>query len=301
MALSTLFTFKGYNPENTLVEVIDVTPPYSTNNTGGYGTPNIARNQVRIVRLEIGNYNDISAQKTVESGGTLTLYRKYLKTKGTAQVYDNKTIVSGDIFIPLVSGLTVALEDEFIDLGYYVPYINPSVFLPTNNTTQLFLDTEELGLVDYAEIPDYIWDVVYEVYGQSIATPFTAEEGVQYIVHGSGTATFNGNTYRVGEVFVGDGSSSVTATANVSALECATEKVYVTTFNLRAQLYELQIKSLGISGDCGGCNVQEEITKVYTLLDTIDYQVFTNAVSFEACKNLLTEASTRLTTLNNCL
>jgi len=299
MSLVGQFTFKGYNPENTLVEFIDVTPPYSTNTQNGYGTPNLARNQVTIVRLEIGNYNNILAQQVKQSGETLSQYHKYIKTKGAAQIYDGKTIASGDVFIPPISGLTIISGDEFTDTGYYVPYISPSVFLPTNNTTQLFLDTEELGVPTYDTVPDGIWDVSYEIYGQPTSTPFTTVEGVQYIVYGSGTATFNGNTYRVGEVFVGDGTNTVTATASVAEVQSVSEKVFVTTFDLRSQLYGLQIKALGVN-NCG-CDTQVEFLKIYSLLDMIDYEVFTNAVSFEACDNLLTEAATRLTTLNNCL
>lgn len=299
MSLSVNFTFDIYNSDGNKVVVVDTTPPYSSNETGGYGSPNPTRANISLTRLLIGNYPSMIAEAKKVGGDTLTQYRKYLKTAGSAQVYDNKTISSGDIYIPFLSNLTVISGDEFTDLGVYVPYLSYATFNPSTMDT-LILSIPELGLPSTDEtVQDLVWNVQYEVYGLATGIPFTSTEGLQYIVVSGGTAVQSGNTYRVGEVFVGDATSvTLNGGATVASLASTTEKTFVTDYNLRLQLYNLQAERLANPCACEQ-DSQIKIAKLYNLLEFIQYQAYTNLVSYEQCTSLLGIASQQIQEIKN--
>ena len=295
MALSANFTFDIYNPTGDRMVFKDITPPYSSNELGGYGSPNITRAQVSMVRVQYGNYVDISNVTIKKSGEVLAQYRKYLKTKGSAQVYDNKTIASGDIFIPFLNNLTVVSGDEFQDLGYYVPFTS---FLPTTNSTELILNVTDIGLSNqFVTVPDYVWNLTYEVYGVASGTPFTSVEGMSYIVVSGGTAVQSGNTYRVGEVFVGDATSvTLNGGATVAPLASVTDKSFITLFNTELALYDYMASGIKCPCDREGY----EVSKIYNGLSFLKYQQFTNAVSFEAASDMIQVLGTKINDLKEC-
>lgn len=303
MALSTDFSFGIFATNGNTMVFTDTTPAYSANTTGGYGTPNIARSSITQTRLKIGNYPAIQFQTILSEGETLTQYRQYIKTAGSSHVYDNKTITLGNYFIPPISGLTVIAGDEFTDTGVYVPYITPATFLPTTNTTQLVLSITQVGLSSILTIvPDLVFDLQYEVYGAIVAAPFVSIEGMMYIVKGaSGTASLNSNVYRPGEVFIGDGTHSVTVSgaATVASLACMTEKTIVTTYNLETSAYELNITRLVQRCKCN-CNSQLEIANIYDIIIALQYQTYTNAVSFQQATDLINIANTKILNMQNC-
>lgn len=303
MSLSTDFLFEIFNSDGNMMSFTDITPAYSVNTPEGYGAPNIARSAITQTRILFLNYPASIAETTLAAGETLVQYRQYLKTAGSSQVYDNKTVVVGNFFIPPITGLTVATGDEFLDTGVYVPYIAPASFLPTTNTTSIIFTIPEVGLSsDYDVVPDIVFDLQYEVYGATVAAPFTSVEGMRYIVKGaSGTALYTGNTYRIGECFVGDGSSQVTVSgaATIAALQCMSEKTIVTTYNIEDSAYELNITALEKRCGCS-CDPQLAISSIYNIIKALQYQTYTNAVSFEKATGLIRLAESKINNLNAC-
>ncbi len=288
MALDVNYTYSIYNSDGDKMVFVDTTPPYSANETGGYGSPNITRAQVSMVRIQFGNFPDITAQTTKKAGETLVQYRKYLKTSGSAQTYDNKVIESGDIYIPFLTSTTVIAGDIFQDLGYYVPLVPVASFLPTTNTTPYILSIPQVGLAATNQtITDLVWTLLYEVYGVATGTTFTSVQGQQYIVVSGGTAIQSGNIYRVGEVFVGNATAvTFTSAATVAPLRSITEKTFVTDYNLRLAIYNLQSERLANPCACQS-DSDIQIARLYNLLDFLSYQQYTNAVSFQQATDLL--------------
>jgi hypothetical protein len=288
MALDVNYTYSIYNSEGNKMVFVDTTPPYSANETGGYNSPNITRAQVSMVRIQYGNFPDITAQTTKIAGETLVQYRKYLKTTGAAQTYDNKVVESGDVYIPFLTNTTVIAGDVFQDLGYYVPLVPVASFLPTTNTTPYILSIPQIGLAATNEtVTDLVWNLLYEVYGVSTGTTFTSVQGQQYIVVSGGTAIQSGNIYRVGEVFVGNATSvTFTSAARVAPLMSITEKTFITDYNLRLAVYNLQSERLANPCACQS-DSDIQIARLYNLLDFLSYQQYTNAVSFQQATDLL--------------
>lgn len=299
MAIDVNYTYSIYNSEGNKMVFVDTTPPYSANETGGYGSPNITRAQVSMVRIQFGNYPDIKAETTKKAGETLVQYRKYLKTSGSAQTYDNKVINAGDIYIPFLTNTAVVSGDVFQDLGYYVPYVPTSAYLPTTNSTPYILSIPQVGLAASNEtVTDLVWDLQYEVYGVPNGGNFTSAQGQQYIVT-SGGATQSGNIYRVGEVFIGDGTTvTISGMGGVASLESITEKTFITDFNLRLAIYNLQSERLANPCACKD-DSDIQIAKLYNLLDFLSYQQYTNAVSFEQATDLLEFGMTQVSQIKN--
>lgn len=301
MLLNTDFTFGIYNTIGSQTVFVDVTPAVGINTPDGYGSPNPARSDISQIRLLISNYPDIIAELVLKASDTLVQYRMYEKIKGTPQVYDNKTISVSNIFIPPISGLVVLAGDEFQDLGTYVKYIPPGTFLPTTNTTQLILSIADMGLnSSNVTVPDVVFNNQYEDYGTILSVPFTTIDGLQYIVVGtSGTATFNGNIYRIGEMFYGDGTvfTTITGAAHIAPLVSSSEKTHVTTYNLEATAYQLNIVAL--TKQCAK-NCPCSINEVYNLIEALKWQNYTNAVSFSKATDLIQKAQTTIQTLEKC-
>ena len=300
MALDVNYTYSIYNSDGDKMVFVDTTPPYSANETGGYGSPNITRAQVSMVRIQYGNYPDITAQTTKIAGETLVQYRKYLKTSGSAQTYDNKVVESGDVYIPFLTNTTVIAGDVFQDLGYYVPLVPVASFLPTTNTTPYILSIPQVGLAATNQtITDLVWTLQYEVYGVATGTTFTSVQGQQYIVVSGGTAIQSGNIYRVGEVFVGNATAvTFTSAATVAPLRSITEKTFVTDYNLRLAIYNLQSERLANPCACQS-DSDIQIARLYNLLDFLSYQQYTNAVSFQQATDLLEFGMVQVSQIQN--
>jgi hypothetical protein len=301
MALDVNYTYSIYNSDGDKMVFVDTTPPYSANETGGYGSPNITRAQVSMVRIQFGNFPDITAQTTKKAGETLVQYRKYLKTSGSAQTYDNKVIESGDVYIPFLTSTTVIAGDIFQDLGYYVPFVPVASFLPTTNTTPYILSIPQVGLAATNQtITDLVWSLQYEVYGVATSTPFTTVQGQQYIVSGDGLVEQSGSTYRYGEVFIGDGTLLIFVddVPSISPLRSITEKTFVTDYNLRLAIYNLQSERLANPCACQS-DSDIQIAKLYNLLDFLSYQQYTNAVSFQQATDLLEFGMVQVSQIRN--
>jgi hypothetical protein len=300
MALDVNYTYSIYNSEGNKMVFVDTTPPYSANETGGYGSPNITRAQVSMVRIQFGNFPAITAQAVKIAGETLVQYRKYLKTSGSAQTYDNKVIESGDIYIPFLTSTTVIAGDVFQDLGYYVPFVDPSSFLPTTNTTPYILSIPQVGLEATNEtITDLVWSLQYEVYGVSTNIPFTTVQGQQYIVSGDGLVTQSGSTYSYGEVFIGNGTALIFEDgAGTSPLMSVTEKTFITDYNLRLAIYNLQSERLANPCACQS-DSDIQVARLYNLLDFLSYQQYTNAVSFQQATDLLEFGMVQVSQIKN--
>ena len=294
--LNVDFTFNIYATDGSTVAVVDTTPDYSAASTGGYGSPNIAKSAITATRLLIGNYTDILAQSGKIAGDSLVQYRQYVKTGGLSQTYDNKTISVGSYFIPYISGLTVASGDTFTDTGVYVSLQS---FLPTQVQDTLTITNLGLGS-DNTVVPDVLWDVQYEVYGLSVSAPFASVAGRKYMVYNTGTASFASQTYRVGEVIIGDGTHqiSVSGGALVSALESSSERTFITTYNLEYGVCQASIKVQ--TNNCI-CDSDMAIAKIYNLLDALYFSQWSNNVSYSKATDIISAATITLNTLNSCI
>lgn len=187
---------------------------FFTDTTIGYGGSNIDYSDVKQVRMLASNYPDQIAPITLSGGAVLDIYRQYQKTNLGSSVYDGKTISTGDYFIPFVSGLTVIAGDTFVTTGSYSIYTDPATYLPTVNHNVLNMSTAYWGFITDV-FPSLVAGLQYEVYTDT--SPLTLSNVVldtQYIVYGTGVATaiYNGNTYRVGEIFKAGDNGSVAFT-----------------------------------------------------------------------------------------
>jgi hypothetical protein len=162
------------------------------------------------------------------------------------------------------------------------------------------LSIPQVGLAATNEtITDLVWSLQYEVYGISTGTTFTSVQGQQYIVVSGGTAIQSGNIYRVGEVFVGNATSvTFTSAGRVAPLMSVTEKTFITDYNLRLAIYNLQSERLANPCACQS-DSDIQIARLYNLLDFLSYQQYTNAVSFQQATDLLEFGMVQVSQIRN--
>lgn len=207
----------------------DTTPDYGV---GG----NITYSDVRAVRMVMTNWTGQQNPTTLIEGDALEQYREYIKTSITTSVYDNKTITLSQFFIPFIDGLTVLAGDTFETTGAFSTYINPTEYLPTNTFNVFPIPLSYWGITDRTTFEDMVYGLQYEIYVDT--DPVTLANVVnekQYIVYGTtGTAIWNGNTYRIGEVFIAsdNGAISFTGDAVVKVLEASVNNYFAITYDI---------------------------------------------------------------------
>ena len=295
MALEVRTNIVILDPEGKAAEFTDVTGVYSANNTGGYGSPNIDYADVEMVRLKIGNYPAISAETELKSGAPLVQYYEYLKTTGTPKVYDNKTIGIGDFFIPHVAGLTVQSGDEFVASGLYSAPILPATYLPASSNPILYLNSVQLGQAGTADvINDNLINLNYEVY-DSLQIGGTATVDATYMAYSS-TATYGGNTYRLGETFTAGAATAITGT--VVKLASSVSQDFVLTYNIDKSINELVIRAK--SSDCQCYDeIIEGVLKCRLLIDGLKWQAKSNTLSWLKGQDILDYCTQKINELTN--
>lgn len=245
-----------------------------TDNTVDYGVgSNIAVTDVKKTRF-LCQHNLTAEPTTLYEGDTMVQYQQYLKTKGSDSVYDNKTLGVGALYIPFIE-LTVNAGDEW---EMMTVFSKPSDFLPTGAKSPFSLDTSYFGLeTDY--YTNDIYGLQYEIYVDT--DPETLSNVIldtQYIVSGVGTAIYNGNTYRSGEVFVAvdNGAVSFTGSANLKQIYSSVQKFYTIIWDLENQYNNTVLDAIEnpISQE-----TQILLNKIKGEMDAIKFANYTQRVS----------------------
>lgn len=260
MALLPKINLYQNSEDNSVVEILDTTGLYATNNSGGYNTPNLAITSAYGV-LRVGNYLSLQNLNSVSSGN-LTQYKEYIKTTGTNKTYDNKVIVVGSVFTPFIS-VAVQSGDTFKETGYYYSPLGtwrPSV------TTPIYLTSENLGLGISNVITDTIFPIEYKIYGAILTNP-TTTIGTEYLVQSNST-TWGGNTYRKGEIFIASVASAVVGT--VSPYAGGYYNTFQTSFNITQQLKDLIVSNIN-NPKPQNEQFQMEIARLYSRIEAMNW------------------------------
>jgi len=204
-----------------------------TDITTNYGVDsNIAITDVKKTRF-LCQHNLVETPITLVAGETMVQYQQYLKISGDPSVYDDKTLGVGALYIPFVE-LTVNAGDEWEKMTVFS---KPQDFIPLISKRLFPLDTSYFGLeTDY--YTDDIYGLQYEVYVDTDPTLLNnVTLDTQYIVFGSGTAIYNGNTYRAGEVFIAVDNGAVTYTggSRLKQISASVQKFYTFMWELENQ------------------------------------------------------------------
>lgn len=230
------------------------------------------------IRLLNGVWSQQQNPETLVAGDELIQWKQYRKTGGiTPTVYDDKTIAIGDTFIPFIAGLEVLAGDTFETTGFYSAYIAPADYLPTSSFNILPLSSSYFGYTD-SIYPSDVYSQQYEVYGVTSPDPLTdVVEDTQYIVYGTtGTAVADGNTYRIGEVFIAQADGSVTFTGD------ATLKILVASvYNNYTFIWPLEYRylQLVLATDFAGYPNSTSIEIINILMQALIYANYQQWVS----------------------
>ena len=288
------------DPFGEIINFTDTTGGYATNNTGGYGSPNLTYAQVGGINLLIGNYVNI-VPSALGVGAALIRYTQYIKTSGASQTYDGKIVTVGNYFVPHVTGLVVAAGDTFQTTGYYNPLITPLRWLPTAAGTPLYLSTQDLGYTTLGVIPDSILTLQYEVYGIVNTVAFTTVLGTKYLVTGTGIVSYLGSNYKQGEVFTASGTSTVgvvSGTFGVAPYNSGAVSNFQTIYNLETSLVELQTSNI-LNPKPQGREYNYQIATIFTNIYTMQNAANIGLVSLGQAYNNIVSLQEEVDNLDN--
>lgn len=259
---------------------------------------------VAMVRLYLGNFTDDQNQTTLVEDDELEQYHEYVKTSLVASVYDNKIIQVGQRYIPFVTGLVVLPGDTFTKTGRYSQPVFPADYLPTENHNVLTRTPQDFGFgADTTIFPGYLYYCQYEVYGITSPNPVvTPVHGVTYIVYGaSGTAIYNGSTYRLGEIFIGDtsGTVSFTGAATLKVMFDARFHYFPMIYQLEKDLQRLNFR---IITECG-CDegLTYRVMVMRSKLESIDWSVVQNKTDATTCNQIILDVESEIRIINNSI
>lgn len=262
MALLPKINLYQNSEDNSVVEILDTTGLYATNNTGGYNSPNLAISSAYGV-LRVGNYLSLQNLNSVSSGN-LTQYKEYIKTVGSSKTYNNKVLVVGSVFTPFLTTIPVQSGDTFEETGYYYSPVGtwrPSV------TTPIYLTSENLGLGASDVVTDTIFPIEYKVYGAILTNLAATTVGTEYLVQSNST-TWGGNTYLKGELFIASAASAVVGT--VSPYAGGYYNTFQTSFNISQQLKDLIVSNIN-NPKPKNEQFQMEIARLYSRVETMSW------------------------------
>ena len=264
-------------------DITGTTAPYAY---GKSGNPTIA--DVDGIRLKIAYLASQYNIQTLVAGNTFTQFTEYICTLGTGTI-DNKGITVGSRFVPQLANLTVPNGMKFETTGYYVPQIL-ATWLPTATQVALTLSLTQIGQAGSTLIADSTYTLEYEIYGDSFTGTQAAVNTKRYMVLSS-TATYDGNTFRAGEVFTADDTSNIVASGNVVKLLDAKTTYATITYNLLKTIFEILP------------NASEETQKaIYAIMVQIrglEFSCATGNVSYTYARGLLNRLSDEVIYLTN--
>jgi hypothetical protein len=224
-------------------------------------------------------------------GGTLQVGREYIKTGGSSKIYDGKSIGVGAIFIPRAD-IAVLSGDSFEYLNAtakplgYLPSLTPLTIVPSD----LYLD----DLI----FPNDVYALQYETYvDTSPSTLSTVVNERQYIVVGSGTCVYNGNTYYPNDVFIAttNGAVSFTGTANLKILFESRNKFFTFNWLLTQYFYQLVLENVGLC-----CSIKElMMNKIQSKLLALEWTNYTQEISISKSLDTMSWIEEKITNLQD--
>ena len=264
-------------------DITGQTSPY------GYGVNgNITIADIDAIRLKIANLLTMEVRETLIAGQAFTQYKEYLCTQGSGTI-NSKGIAAGEYFVPQITGLTVPNGMEFIETGYYVPLITNS-WLPTANQVALTLSLVQIGQPDNSLIEDSLYTLQYEVYVSQFTGTQAAVNGQSYMVISS-TATYDGNTYRAGEVFIGTDTTNIIAAGLVGLLSTATTSYQIIDYSLLRQVFTMLPTASEMT--------RKALYAIRVELQGLEYSCTTGNVSYTYAQGLLNRVRDEVTYLQN--
>jgi hypothetical protein len=251
---------------------------------------------IKAVQIIIGNYRDFIIGEQITEGQELLQWYEYQSMTLDAFTYDNKVIPFMGTFIPFISGITVQSGSVFVKTGNYSVY---TTWLPTENKVPYVLDVENMGIEGInGVINDGVYWCTYSTYVDTDPNPLvTALDSVQYIVYGtSGTVTVNGNTYRIGEVFLPDGNGTISATgdAELKVLNGIRFIFFTCTYIVQKRLADLQVYIFrnNIQDD----DLTYRIQVMYTKLEGVKLASIQNFTSAGVMQEVINDVTNELNT-----
>lgn len=264
----------------------DITGTTGPNSYGKGGNPTIA--DVDGIRLKIAYLASQYNIQTLNAGSTFTQFTEYICTLGTGTI-DNKGISVGYRFVPQIANLTVPNGMEFQTTGYYVPQIL-ATWLPTATQVALTLSLTQIGQAGSTLIADSTYTLEYEIYGNSFTGTSEAEYTQRYMVLSS-TATYDGSTYRAGEVFTADDTSDIVASGNVVLLLGAKTTYSTVTYNMLKSIFDILPTATEAT--------QKAIYAIMVQIKGLEFSCATGNVSYTYARGLLNRLSDEVVYLIN--
>lgn len=266
----------------------DTTGTTAPNSYGKNGV--IAYSAVTFFRLRIATLSSINNTTGYVAGDTLPINVELLCTEGSAVTIDSKTISAGSYFVPRTTGIVVPANCTLVTTGSFV-YI-PSSFNATQNLFYQVPTTLSLAEINQSTntfVEDDLYIINYEIYYESASTTTAAVDGQNYIVT-SGTATYDGSTYRQGEVFTATDTSNITTTGAFSKLYASKTTYFTLDWNMLQTLFSIleSTDSEEISAKLYGIRVE---------LEALQNSCKTGDVSFVYAGKLLEKLSGKITYL----
>lgn len=271
-----------------------------TDTTTNYGVGgNINYSAVKATRFLFQNYLDTSSVQTLQFPQSLSQFFEYIKIGGGVNIYDNKIISDGNIFIPFVD-LPVSGGDTWETLGIYSPYISPSNYLPTQIRNRYFLNPSDWG-INETVFPSTIYGLQYEIYVDAPSPLTNVVQEKQYIVVGddSDTCTYDNSTYRVGEVFIAVDNGAVTFTGNATlkVLHSSRQKYYTFAWGLYNRLYNLIHQKL--TCECVDTDMMYLLYTIQAELLAMKWANLTQRISIAKTQKTINWINEKLTLLEN--
>jgi hypothetical protein len=166
-----------------------------------------------------------------------------------------------------------------------------------NPSEPLDLTTANFG-IDQTVFPNTVYNVQYELYKKTTPVTLTnVSNEVQYIVYGDGTCTYNGNTYREGEVFIAEnnGAVSFTGGAKLAELLESRHKFYTFVWELKQRLYNIVHENLNNQAN----DYTELLDKIQSELDSLDWANYTQQISISKAQKTINWINEKLTEIEN--
>jgi hypothetical protein len=249
---------------------------------------NISIADVDAVRLKIANLLSMEAKQTLIAGQTFTQFKEYICTAGSGTV-DSKGIAAGEYFVPQIAGLSVPSGMEFTETGYYVPQILNS-WLPTATQVGLTMDLSQIGQTGNSLIEDSVYTLEYSVFIDSFTGTQAAVLDSTYMVLSS-TASYDGNTYRAGEIFIAIDTSNIVTVGNVVILSSAKTSYFVIEYNILKEIFGMIPTASQMT--------KNALFRIRMELQALAYSCMTGNVSYTYAQGLLSRLNDEVIYLKN--
>lgn len=190
-----------------LLQLSDTTGAYSASNTGGYGSPNIAKSAITATRLTFTEYYAEQAAGGVDS---LEPQVEYILTSANTFTLDTAPFVKQEVGSSNTHPTFISFVDQTVDADTYTISTTGGRRIDLTNTylpTQAYVNItpSEMGYDDGSIFIDTVMAITYEVYKDFDDGTDDIVAGITYMAGDDtdpdGGIEYAGNSYRVGEVF----------------------------------------------------------------------------------------------------